>query len=56
MCIKRIAEQKREIQVAFVPRYMILLILDFTVLYVALTTAKSLVRCNPYDAIESMLN
>lgn len=38
------------------PRYLILFILDFTALYVALTTAKSLVRSNPYDAIESMLN
>jgi len=53
MCIKRIAEQKQDIQVTLMPRYLILFILDFTV---ALTTAKSLVRFNPYDAIESMLN
>lgn len=37
MCIKGIAEQKQEL---LMPRYLILFILDFTVLYVALTTAN----------------
>lgn len=37
MCIKGIAEQKQE---SLMPRYLILFILDFTVVYVALTTAN----------------
>ena len=37
MCIKGIAEQKQELPLS---RYLILFILDFTVLYVALTTAN----------------
>lgn len=50
MCIKGIAEQKQELQIPH------LVYSGFYCIICCPNNGQSLVRSNPYDAIESMLN
>lgn len=53
MCIKGIAEQKQELPYAQIPD---LVYSGFYCIICCPNNGQSLVRSNPYDAIESMLN